>query len=91
MRLLTMTSKLILMLSLITSCGAPPIVTMCVPSKHFDASYCGDYSFEELKFLEDLRKLPLENIEAAFCMPKEEWLTKMRPYLKRLKRRKEEE
>lgn len=79
--------KLLFLLFLITSCGQVPVVTMCVPSTKFDGVYCAKYSYEQLEFIEELIKYDLDRIEGGFCFPKEDWLKKMKPYLKKLKRK----
>jgi len=89
MQKLAMTSMLILMLSLVTSCDLPD-VDVCIPSFKFGKSYCGPYSMKDVEFIEEPVPSPLESVDDAFCISKESWLLKLRPELIKRKRQENE-
>lgn len=63
-----------LILSDIKACSYSPV------SKKI---YCGKYSMSKLKFVSELKKGNENDLTLALIIPREEWLTKLKPEIKR--------
>lgn len=82
---------LFLSISLFSCNGKLSDFTACIPQTKFNAAYCGTYSPTKLEFITKLEKHPITVTNDAFCVPKEEWLTKLRPEIKNIYRVKKDE
>jgi hypothetical protein len=89
MRKLAMTSLLIVMLLVVTSCDLPD-VDVCIPSFQFGKAYCGPYSMKDVEFIEEPIPAPLSSVDDAFCISKESWLLKLKPALLKNKRQEQD-
>ena len=81
--------SLLFMLTIISLYGCnDQIGTYKFCGKAGNEVFCADYSLDLAKFVGDFKPSTLEALDGAMCIPREEFLTRLKPRLKEIRRQK---